>query len=205
MARLRPGERKFILAAIAEAERRTTAELAVAVAHSVDHYAEFRFLLPALLAIAADPLLLALGWVTSLLWAAALPAVIFVVGSALLLPSAVVVRLVPRAVRHARARRLARALFVELGLASPRERTGMLLFVALAERQVEILAGPGVSERVESTRWQAIVTRLTEAARSGRLAEGLAEAVRECGAVLAEALPAAAQNPDEVPNRLIEL
>src|SRR5262249_33963392 len=101
MARLQPSERERILAAIAKAERHTVAEFAVAIVHSVDHYAEFRLLLPALLAIAADPLLVAAGVITSLAWAAALPALIFIIGSALLLPNAVVVRLVPKGIRHA--------------------------------------------------------------------------------------------------------
>src|SRR5262245_65544797 len=199
MARLKPSERERILAAIAKAERHTVAEFAVAVVHSVDHYAEFRLLLPALLAIAADPLLVAAGVITSLAWAAALPALIFIIGSALLLPNAVVVRLVPKGIRHARARRLARALFVELGLTLPRQLSGVLLFVALSERMVEILPGRTVAERVESSRWQTIVGRLAEAAGSGRLAEGVAAAIEGCGAVLAEALPAAGPNPDEVP------
>src|SRR4029077_16662856 len=54
------------------------------------------------------------------------------------------VRLAPRRAREVKARRLAHLLFLDRGLASLAEHNGVLLLVALAERQVEIVADHGI-------------------------------------------------------------
>jgi putative membrane protein len=46
---------------------------------------------------------------------------------------------------------------------------------------------------------------LIERVRAGRPGEGMAEAVRQMGAVLAEPFPRGSENPNELPDRLIEL
>ncbi len=205
MTRLSRAERESVLSAIAEAERRTAAEFAVAVAASADRYLELRLLVPALLALLAPPLLLALDLVEDPFWLAAAPGLLFVAVSALLLPDPIAVRLVPSGLREVRARRLARALFFDLGLAAPRERAGVLLFIARAERQVEILAGPGVAERIDPADWQRVVGRFVRTARSGELPAALTGAIEATTVLLSSAFPPTDRNPDEVPNRLIEL
>jgi putative membrane protein len=205
MARLSQSDRDRVLAAIAEAERRTSAEFAVAVAGSADAYAELRLLIPTMLAVLLPPLLLALDLARHPLWLAAIPAIAFVAASAVLLPDAVAVRLVPERRRISRAVRLAQALFVELGLAAPRERAGVLLFVARAERQIDILTGPGVAERVDPSAWQEVVQGFVVAARSRPLPEALIGAIEASTALLSQAFPPSEHNPDEVANRLIEL
>ena len=205
MARLSRSDRDRVLAAIAEAERRSSADFAVAVAGSADAYAELRLLIPALLSVLLPPLLLALGAVRHPLWLATVPAIAFVTASAILFPDAVAVRLVPERRRIGRAVRLAQALFVELGLATPRDRAGVLLFIARAERQIDILTGPGVAERVDPAAWQAVVQGFVTAAGSGPLAEALIGAIEASTDLLSQAFPPPKRNPDEVANRLIEL
>jgi len=205
MARLSQAERERVLAAIADAERLTTAEFSVAVVSSADAYAELRLLIPGLLAIVLPPLLLVAGWVREPFWLSCVPAITFVTTSALLLPDEVAMRLVPSRLRIGRARRLAQAMFVELGLTVPRDRAGVLLFIARAERQVEILAGAGVAERIDSDAWQAVVDAFVQAARSGPLAPALADAIQGATSLLSAAFPPDSRNPDEVPNRFIEL
>jgi putative membrane protein len=205
MQPLTQAERERVLAAIADAEQRSEAEFAVAVAGSADRYPEIRLLAPALIAVLAPPLALATGAVVDPLWLAIIPATFFILLSAILLPDAVAVRLTPTRLRDERARRLARTLFMDLGLTTPRDRAGVLLFIARAERQVEILAGAGVAERIDSTDWQRVVTRFVEAARIRPLADALTAAIEDSTALLSKAFPPSDRNPDEVPNRLIEL
>jgi putative membrane protein len=205
MVPLTQAEREQVLAAIAEAERLSAAEFAVAVAGSADRYPEIRLLGPALAAVLAPPLALATGLLTDAFWLAILPACLFIAFSAILLSDALAVRLVPSRMRDDRSRRLARALFMDLGLTNPRDRAGVLLFIARAERRVEILAGAGVAERIDSEAWQMVVDQFVQAARSGPLVVSLTGAIEAATALLSEAFPPDERNPDEVPNRLIEL
>ncbi|HEX6101488.1 MAG TPA: TPM domain-containing protein [Alphaproteobacteria bacterium] len=205
MVPLTQAEREQVLAAIADAELRSAAEFAVAVAGSADRYPEIRLLAPALIALLAPPLALATGLLTDAFWLAIMPAGLFIAFSAILLPDAIAVRLVPSRMRDDRSRRLARTLFMDLGLTNPRDRAGVLLFIARAERRVEILAGAGVAERIDSEAWQTVVDRFVQAARTGPLAPALTDAITAATALLSEAFPTDDRNPDEVPNRLIEL
>ena len=112
-------------------------------------------------------------------WLAVIPCLMFLLIAGILMPDAIAVPLVPLSRRLRRVRRLAQSLFVELGLATPRDRAGVLLFVAQAERQVEILAGAGIGERVDAKTWQAVVDDFVQTARSGPLVEALIGAI-EC-------------------------
>jgi len=115
------------------------------------------------------------------------------------------VRLTPGGARAAKVRRLAHLLFLDRGLANLPNRNGVLLFVALAERRVEIVADHGVDALVGTSEWQRIADAFAAAARSGKIAAALEAAIRDLGAVLARHFPAQAGQTGRVPDRLIEL
>lgn len=102
----------------------------------------------------------------------------------------------PSAAAHEAAERA----FAELGLGRTKERTGVLIHVAVADRNVEVIADEGVHEAVAPQTWREIVSDVTSAAGAGRLADGIVEAVSRCGAALAEALPAQPGLGDELSN-----
>jgi len=113
--------------------------------------------------------------------------------------------LVPEAVKRARAGRLAREQFVEQGLHLTRERTGVLIFVSVAEHYVEIIADQGIDARVPPGTWDQAVAEFVERVRAGRIAEGFLAAIAVVGERLAEHFPRASDDVDELPNRLIEI
>ena len=98
----------------------------------------------------------------------------------------------------------ARREFFAHGLTGTRGRTGVLIYVALAERYAEIVADKGVRVRVEEAQWRAIVSDLLGAAGRHALGEGLVTTVERVGAVLATALPGR-RSDNERPNRVIVL
>lgn len=113
--------------------------------------------------------------------------------------------LTPRALRRARVRKAALRQFMAHGLHMTRDRTGVMIFAALSERRVEVIADEGIHARVDSDVWAGAVNSLTAAMRRGAPAEGFEAAVTQVGAVLAEHFPPRALNPDELPNRLVEM
>jgi putative membrane protein len=113
--------------------------------------------------------------------------------------------LVPRAIRHARAHEAAAREFLSRGLTRTREKTGVLIYVALAEHHAEILADTGISDRVEPHVWQDIIAGLTAEIRAGRLTDGLVAAIGQAGAILAAHAPPLFEDADELPNKVILL
>jgi putative membrane protein len=205
MARLSKSDHDRVLAAISAAEKQTAAEFAVAIVTSADDYAELRLLIPALVAILSSPLLLATGLTYNPFWLAVIPSLLFLAIAGILMPDAVAVPLVPLSRRLRRVRQLAQSLFVELGLATPRDRAGVLLFVAQAERHVEILAGAGIGERIEAKTWQAVVDDFVQTARTKPLVEALIGAIEAMTDLLSNVFPPSEENQNEVPDRLVEL
>ena len=113
--------------------------------------------------------------------------------------------LTPPALRRARVRRAAVSQFLSHGLHLTQARTGVLIFAALDDRQVEVVADEGIHGRVEEDVWAEAVGRLTHALKRGEAAEGFEAAIGQVGAVLAAHFPPRPRDPDELPNRLVEM
>ena len=95
--------------------------------------------------------------------------------------------------------------FLAHGLSATRERTGVLIFLAMSDRRVEVVADETIHTRVADMVWVGVVNDLTAAMRNDRMAEGFEGAIAAVGAVLAEHFPPRADNPDELPNRIVEI
>jgi putative membrane protein len=98
---------------------------------------------------------------------------------------------------------LALASFSEHGLHYTREHTGILILVSLLEHRVEVLADRGINAKVESGTWQEIVHILTDGLKSGNACDAFCKAIERCGEILAAHFPRAADDKDELPNRLV--
>jgi putative membrane protein len=113
--------------------------------------------------------------------------------------------LVPRAVMHARVRARAVMLF-RVGVdARTSGRTGILIYLSEAERRAEIVADEGISAKVSPEIWGEAMAALLSELSAGRAGAGLIAAVERVGAVLAEHCPRAADDVNELPDRLIEV
>jgi len=85
-----------------------------------------------------------------------------------------------------RVERRARQAFLEEEVFTTRERTGILIFLALFERRVVVLGDEGINRVVDQAEWDGVVTRLVSGIRSGRPGPALVEAITECGRLLEE-------------------
>jgi putative membrane protein len=84
-------------------------------------------------------------------------------------------------------------------------RTGVLIFVSLAEHYAEVIADSGIDSRVEQRVWDDVVRDLTAAARDDRLADGFVTAIEAVGRVLAEHFPLSPGDANELDDRLVEI
>ncbi|KQT46563.1 hypothetical protein ASG52_12610 [Methylobacterium sp. Leaf456] len=200
---LTEAERARIAAAIGRAEAGTAGEIVVLVAARAGLYRS-----PALaLALAVA---LALPWPLILLTHLSAAEIALaqaggvLVALAATLNERVRLALTPRPWRHERARAAARHEFVAHGLTATRERTGVLIYVALAERYAEIVADSAVRARIPDGEWRVVLADLLAAAGRGELGPGLVAAVERVGGVLEAALPENGTG-NELPNRVIVL
>lgn len=113
--------------------------------------------------------------------------------------------LVPKGIKQANARRLAREQFFTQKLHLTRERTGVLIFVSVAEHYVEILADEGIDSRVPAGAWDDMVANFITHVKAGSTAQGFLETIEACGSYLAGNFPARPDDTNELPNVLIEI
>jgi putative membrane protein len=205
MAFLTDQDRQQIADAVAAAERKTSGELVTVIAAAADDYRYVALLSPALAALLLPAIVLTV-WPEIGAWRLYLvQAATFVVLALIAHLPAVHLALVPTAVKRARASRLAREQFFEQGLHRTRAGTGVLIFVSVAERHVEIIADAGINARVPPGTWDKAVADFVERVREGKVAEGFLAAIAQVGDRLAEHFPHPADDTDELPNRLIEI
>jgi putative membrane protein len=65
-----------------------------------------------------------------------------------------------------------------------RERTGILIFLSFFERRVIVLGDSGVNAKVAQSDWQGIVHTIVKSVKQGKPADGLVDAIRQCGDLL---------------------
>jgi putative membrane protein len=84
-------------------------------------------------------------------------------------------------------------------------KTGVLLYLSLAEHRAEIVADAAIHSKAPQEAWGEAMAALIEAMRDNRPGDGVAAAVERIGAVLATHFPYSGTDPNELPDRLIEL
>jgi putative membrane protein len=94
--------------------------------------------------------------------------------------------------------------FYRQGLNNTRDKTGILIFISVFERQVRVLADQGINDRVESGVWQELVDTIIAGIKSRRQAEAVCAAVSRCGELLKEHFPIKPDDSDELSNLIIE-
>ena len=109
-----------------------------------------------------------------------------------------------RAMREAVRRRALRH-FVESAVYDTAGRTGVLLFISLLERRVELIADRGINAAVEAGVWDGIAAELITGIREDRMGEAVEKAVTAVGAVLAEHVPVSADDVNEIADAPVEL
>ncbi len=111
----------------------------------------------------------------------------------------------PRSTKARRVRRRAMQLFRTAAQSRTAHLTGVLIYLSLDEHRAEIVADEAIASKVTPDVWGEAMAALIAEAREGRVAQGMAKAVEIAGHVLAEHCPRSGSNPNELPDRLIEL
>lgn len=93
-------------------------------------------------------------------------------------------------------------VFEELGMHKTADRSGVLIYVCVADRKVAVIGDKGINERVPANFWNDVLGVLQLHFAAGRRAEGLCEAVRMVGEKIIRFFPRRADDRDELSNEV---
>ena len=99
------------------------------------------------------------------------------------------------------ARARAEAVFAQLRVWDTELRNGVLIYVLMADRNVEIVADRGAAARISLTEWEAVCRLIEGHFRAGRFKEGAVAGVDEVGRLLEREFSARSADRDELPNQ----
>jgi uncharacterized membrane protein len=91
-------------------------------------------------------------------------------------------------------------LFGQLGIWDTEQNCGVLVYVLLADRDVEIVADRGINRRVAQDTWDTICRAMEAAFREGRFEDGAVDGVAAIGELLAQHFPRLSAGPNELPD-----
>lgn len=214
----------IVVAAVADAERLTTGEIVTIVTDLSDHYDDIAMAWASAIAFIAlvsyatfPSFYMGLidgasgGWrheYTTAEYAAFLLAAVALkwIGAWFILKwMPLRLALTPKAKKLARVRSRAISLF-KVGTESKTVgRTGVLLYLSMKEHRAEIVADAAIASKVAPEIWGDAMVALLDQVKAGNPGAGVAAAVTQMGVVLAEHFPRGTDNPNELPDRLIQL
>jgi len=205
-----PQEHARIAEAIRAAEDRTAGEIYCVVARSSDSY-----LFPAAFFVTVAMLLIsvAVAWTLHHWWFDPRPTTVMLAqlaavgcGLAVLwfVPT-MRIWFVPMRLRYRYAHANAVKQFLARNVHITEARTGVLLFVSLAERYAEVVADAGIDRRVDQSAWDGVVRTLVEHAAGDRLADGFVAAVAAVGALLERHFPRDELDVNELDDHVVEI
>ena len=98
--------------------------------------------------------------------------------------------------------RSAAAAFRRLRVRGTAAGTGILIYVSLYERMVRVLGDDAINARVTQADWDTVCRLAVDGLRTGRSAEGLADAIRKAGELLSRHFPVQPGDRNEIVNEL---
>lgn len=206
MIRFSAQDKARITAAIHAAEKNTSGEFVAVVARASDHYLLLPLLWSAILALLFPGACLLAGASVPWVHLYQIQLLIFIALAIVLLSvPGLHLRFIPRHVKHAHASRLAQAQFYARGVQLTPHHSGVLFFVSLAERYVEIVADQGIHEKLGEAHWRDIIDKFVAQVGRGKVVDGFVDAIGACGAAMAEHYPPDPTDTNPLSDGLIEL
>lgn len=112
---------------------------------------------------------------------------------------------IPQLLRGITARQRALEVFSQLRVWDTEHNSGVLIYLLLADRRVEIVADRGIHARAGDQEWGRICAMMEAMLREARFEEAVLAGVREISEQLRRHFPAEPGNPNELPDEVVIL
>lgn len=93
--------------------------------------------------------------------------------------------------------------FYKLGMASTRDKTGILIYILLSKRMFYILADSGINEKVEQSTWDKIRDEMENEFKIGNYLTGILSTISKVGNILGTFFPIKEDDTNELSNKVI--
>ncbi|MCL4550492.1 MAG: TPM domain-containing protein [Bacteroidetes bacterium] len=100
-------------------------------------------------------------------------------------------------------RQLAEKEFHKLNMHNTRDKTGILLFMLLSDRQFYILADQGIHEKVGNETWDKLRDEIQNKFQSGNFCDGILWGVDRVGKILTKHFPIKTDDTNELSNEIV--
>ena len=107
--------------------------------------------------------------------------------------------------RKRSSRRRAEDLFTHLRVWDTEHNTGVLVYVQLLSRHIEIVADRGVAKRVPQAEWDGVCRAMERSFKAGAYERGALEAIAAVTRILAREFPATGAHANELPDKPVVL
>lgn len=91
-------------------------------------------------------------------------------------------------------------LFAQFKIRDTKHGSGVLIYLQLVDRCIEVVADSGISSKVAQHEWDAVCRRMESAFKLGAFETGTIKAIEEISALLAAHFPPLGDNPNELPD-----
>lgn len=185
-------EKKKIQKAVEDAEKQTSGEIVPYLVSRSDFYLEAIFKSALIFNISTLIILYSFAVVGKLPDFFEIQNVLYIVFCATLL--GIFVGYIPffrrifagKSILHYRVQLKAWEAFVEREVFKTKNRTGVLIFISFLERIVYVLGDSGINQKVKKEDWLNIVQTIIKGIKKNQLADGIVEAIYQCGELLKE-------------------
>jgi putative membrane protein len=192
--------RETLTNCVKKIETTTDAELVLVVRARSGSYRHADYLFGALVAFAGLLFLLFSPFDFHQYWVAIDVALLFLLGTFGASRSNTLRRfLTSEKFRDEAVRTNAAAMFYEAGIANTNAEMGLLVYLSILERRLELIADRGVLEGVNALEWNRVLFDLHQAGRKPE-PQTLLAGLESLGVLLADHLPATGENPNELPD-----
>ncbi len=184
--------------AVRDIEKTTDAEIVIVVRGRSGSYRHADYLCGSILAFIGLLFVLFSPFDFHTYWVPFDVAALFVIGAFVSSRSDMIRRLLTRDGSRSKAARAgAAAIFYEAGIANTHAENGLLVYLSLLERRLEIIADRGILRAVPALPWNHAVFELKKVGRKPE-PDSFTQSVRELGKLLAQNMPATSENPNEL-------
>jgi putative membrane protein len=210
-------ELKRITEATRQAELRTSGEIVTVIASRAGSYAGHVLMVAALVMAVFSVAYLTLlgtvaGWLQHVFWTfdARHALVALVLGQALVFILTYVLftalpglkrLIISRRDQAEKVRRKAESDFFRQHVSSTKGKTGVLIYIALFERRVELLVDAGIAAKVPTAHWQSVVDGIIHGIKRRQFVDVLCAQIARCGEILSKDFPRRARDVNELPDR----